>query len=206
MHGDPSQWFFTPVKNAIKSALVSYDPSVLAAVPAYTFSSDSISFNAIKRDGQVGATILASRQIVPSVDRKDELPAGGRTGVTWVGSDSVFYERYQRAALHVYFDVELWTPSAAHSTAALFHLISNLPSSISDGMLKRNLVDQDGFAGNPILLTPLSPMFPDDQTNVAKQHSSHLIVRADGHIYVDRIAQVKAAGRIRLANPTFPNP
>lgn len=207
MHGDPYHWFVDPVKQAIRETLLEFTLADFYPGVTHAFTPENVSFNGIERAQTVGATIMLSKQIQPSLDRKDEKPAGGRTELSWTNDAGERVDRHLRSTFRVYFDVDLWMPKAAYATCALFHLVGNLPRSTVDGMTRSGLADPGDFRGNPVLLDVISPLLPEDLTSVSKSYRARAIVRAEGGIYVDRVStRVRGAGRIQLASPPFVEP
>lgn len=196
-HNDPSQIFIFPVKDVIRATLKAIDP--------VAFTDESVTFNAIERDRSVGASILLSSEIPPIANRKDEKPSSGRIGDPWRGTDGkTLYQRLWRSGLTVCFDVKIWSQSLATSTQHLFDLISLLPRACYDGQLQRDAADpEEGFVGNPVELSVLSPRFPDDKTAVSKTYYASCVVRADGGIYYDAPVAREVSGIIRMATPFF---
>lgn len=188
MHDSPSQRFILPVKQALKDALLDVAPS---------FTDLNIGFDSVERDRSRCASITISKRSDPSLSRADERPASGRTGFSWTGDDGRLWERLQRLSLRLVFEVQIVAPSLQESTDALFDLAAHTPRSCFDGHILSGLaVQPPDFLGNSIELTPISLALPEDTTSVSKSYRSYLYVRADGHIYADRVSRVSVAGRI----------
>lgn len=194
MSNAQSQRFVQPCKEAIRAAIVTFGNG---------FTDLTVSFNSIERDPATGANILLSRQVPPTTNRKTEMSNSGRTGFSWLADDGSTMTRHLAAQLEIYFDVTLFSPSLYVSTDALFHLIATLPRSIFDGhMLSGVAVQPEGYAGNPIELTAIAPVLPDDTVSTAKQYRSSLLVKASGNVYRDMVSSVPMRGAPRLAPDT----
>lgn len=195
MHNSPCQVFVGPVKSAIRASILSAVPSILET---------EVRFNSAERDGVRGAQILLSREVLPSLSRKEERTAGGRTELKWLGSDGSTWARHLRSSLVVTFDVRLWTQSLEQTTMALLQCVAELPRFCYDGHLLTDPKDLDpSFSGNIVDLIAMSPEFPDDTTAVSKTYYARYRVRAEGGIYSDAKVSVQVRGVPRLATPAF---
>lgn len=198
MHNTPCQIFVGPVKEAIRSALLEAIPSFVEA---------DVRFNSAERDAAKGAQILLSKEILPSLSRKEERTAGGRTSLSWIGSDGSTWARHLRSSLVVTFDVRLWTQTLEATTMALLQSVAALPRFCHDGhLLTDPKVPDPDFTGNVVDLMAMSPEFPDDVTAVSKTYYARFKVRAEGGIYSDAKVSVQARGIPRLATPAFVHP
>lgn len=187
-NSDPHPIFFKPVKDAIRSTLVS------AGLPEL-----NISFNSIERDGILSATILQSRQIPPVMNRTQEVPS--RKKFAWVDSTGANRERIYCNSLILHFDVQIKAPSIAQVLGFFFEFCRLFPRSIPDGhRLADPLAPSYGeFLGNPLELSMITPLFPDDTVVTAKDYSCSWIVRAEGGVYFDSPARVSVTPVTHLA-------
>lgn len=188
-HNDQHPIFVKPCKDAIKGALV------LAGL-----SDLDIEFNAIERNGSSGARITNSQRIPPVANLQGE-PPNGRVRKSWRGDDGKTWLRSRRAELIMHFDVKLWSDTLSKSTGYLFDLIRFLPASITDMMPMGGLAVQPADEhGNPIILSIIQPIFPDDTTNTAKRYEGSCIVRAEGALWWDRAPLVSVDVVTQLSN------
>jgi hypothetical protein len=193
-HNDQHPIFIAPCKDAIKAALVRAGLNSL-----------DVEFNAIERNGSSGARITNSQRI-PSVANLEGSPSNGRVRKQWRGDDGKLWLRSRRSELIMHFDVKLWSDTLSKSTGYMFDLIRFLPASITDAMPIGGLTVQPADEhGNPIILTIIQPIFPDDTTNTAKRYEASCIVRAEGALWLDAAPLVSVDVTTQLS-PTFASP
>lgn len=195
--------FHSPVLDTIKACLIS---------PAVGMSDMLVKIGeAIDRDGTSGAAIQSSRQI-PSVANKvgERTDGGALRHVSWRNSDGHLVVRHRRATLIGHFDVTIWSGSMGQTCSWLYDLIANLPNDTRDGML---FSQYDPLAtppadrvplekqGNPIVLSCISPIFPEVRTSTGKTYKGSLIVRAEGAVWTDMVRGVPVTPK--FLEPTF---
>lgn len=191
-NSDPYPIFFLPVKNAIRSALVAAGVDEM-----------DVSFNAVERKGQVAATVLLSKQIPPTTNRVSEKLA--RAQGRWVDSTGANRTRVYCYDLIVHFDVSIQAFSIDKAVGAFFGFAREFPRAILDGHLfsAPGALDPSKDIGNPIELSILSPIFPDDTAVTAKDYRCSWIVRAEGGIFYDSPAHLSVTPKTRLADHTL---
>lgn len=187
----PDPIFVAQVKAAIKGALV------LAGVPEL-----EINYNAIDRNGVVGARITVSKIIPPVFNQSWARPSGGQFA-EWHDSDGTKYVRAIRGTLILHFDVTLWAADLDRSTEYLLGFMRELPRAVFDG---QQPLGADGVTvplpdpGNRIELSLREPIFPDDTVNAAKQYRGSVIVRAEGGVYKDKAVAVMCSTKLTVSD------
>lgn len=187
-NSDPCPLFFGPVKDAVRKALVDSGIDEM-----------DVQYNGQERAGLRRVTVTNSRQIPPVTNRTGERP--GAVSRRWPGDDGNIRIRRIIATMIVHFDVRISSPSITESTILLIGLHRHLPRAIGDGMLFPGLLEQRsaaGIEGNPVELSIITPIFPDDTVLTAKSYESSCIVRAEGAIYLDSPEHISATLRIAM--------
>lgn len=185
MHDAPSPRFILPIKQAIKAQLMVVAPSMLET---------NISFDSVERDRSFCATIMVSRRADTTLSRSDERLGSGRTGYTWRGDDGKLWERHQTLAIRSAFEIQVVAPSLEQSTSIILDLAASMPRFCFDPQPLAGLAVQPAeFRGNSVELTCTSVVLPEDTTSVSKSYRSFLYVRADGHLFVDRVTRVQVS-------------
>lgn len=187
-NSDPYPIFFKPVKDVIRSSLLTAGLSDM-----------DVSFNKIERTGQQAGSIIISHQIPPVMNRTGEVPS--RKSRQWKDSAGKTRDRVYCADMIVHFDVHIQACSILDVMNIFYGFVRSFPRATVDGHRLADPVapDYDTMFGNPIELSIITPIFPDDTVVTSKDYKVSFIVRAEGGIWFDSPAWVSVTPKTRLA-------
>ena len=185
---DPYSIFFKPVKEQIRSTLREAGLSDM-----------DVSFNKIERTGQESGSIIISHQIPPVMNRTGEKP--GRKPFQWKDSAGKTRDRVYCADLIVHFDVNIMACSVERVMEIFFAFVRKFPRATVDGHRLSDVAAPEyaTMMGNPVELSIITPLFPDDTVVTSKDYRVFFIVRAEGGIYFDSGAWLSVTPKTTLA-------